>query len=828
MADQNNHPTEDLQGLLQEMQARLTGLELQNAELRRFQEQQSGVDDYRFRSVIEQAREGIALIDEKGSVIVWNQAMVRITGLANEATLAKSIWDVQFQLLPAEQRIPKAYDSLKSSLLSILETGQAPWLDTSMEREYVHPNGSRTFVEGYVHPIKTEQGFMLVSISQDISDRKRVQAALESSEEQFRTSVESLLDGLAIFSTIRDEKNKIVDFRYEYINDVGCQLNHRSREEQIGHTLLELLPAHKNSGVFNQYVNVVETGEPLVSDNILYEDVFDGFQPLARIFDFQAFKLGDGFVVTWRDVTERVKDRQALLQAEKIARSTLDGLSAHIAIIDQDGTILAVNQAWREFASANGGVDSKTNEGVNYLSVSESATGESSTEGKSFANGIHAVLNGHLDKFEMEYPCHSKDRERWFIGRVTRFPPGGPARAVIAHEDVSERKFGEQALRRAQSQLTTLLEISQTVVSTLDLQPLLNLVLKKLATVVHYSGAAIATLEGEFLQLEAYRGPMLPGELSDIRVLISEFREMRRLILSGQPFFIRDIKDHPQMLSEINMTLGQLGWPLLSRFRSWLVVPLVVQNHQIGIMVLTNRKINYYKPFARDMVRMFANHVAIAIQNAQLYQKAQVSAVLEERNRLARELHDSVTQALYSINLYANATRRALETNKLDTVDSHLNELQRTSNEAVADMRMLIFDLRPPILDADGLVEAIRTRLESVETRAGIQVSFDVEGEPHLTKTIETELYRVVREVLNNVIKHAHATQIKMTIKSERRRVYLTIQDNGIGFDPSLFNKGWGQGFRIIQERIRQINGIIRLETAPEKGTTIFIEVGGD
>ena len=111
-------------------------------------------------------------------------------------------------------------------------------------------------------------------------------------------------------------------------------------------------------------------------------------------------KLGDGFVVTWRDVTRRVQDQQALLEAEELARSTLDGLSAHIAIIDQDGEILAVNQAWRDFAKANSGLSSKVNEGANYLSVSDRAEGMNSGEGKPFANGIRAVLSGLLDKFE--------------------------------------------------------------------------------------------------------------------------------------------------------------------------------------------------------------------------------------------------------------------------------------------------------------------------------------------------------------------------------------------------------------------------------------------
>jgi PAS domain S-box-containing protein len=757
-------------------------------------------------------------------VILWNQALARITGLAAEDVLDKPIWDVQYQLMPTEQRTPEVYKSLKSSLLNFLKTGQAPWAKKLMEREYLRSDGSQTFVEGHVYAIETEKGFMLASVSQDISHRKRVEEALRASEEQFRTSIENLLDGFAILSAVRDNSNQIVDFRYEYINEVGCRLNQLTREQHIGRNLLELFPTRIRSGIFEQYVRVVETGEPLVNDGVFFEDIYGKQQRLGRFYDYQAVKLGGGVIVTWRDVTERVKYQQNLLGAEELARSTLDGLSAHIAIIDQDGTILAVNQAWRDFSAENGGDAEETNEGANYFLVSDHATGENSGEGKPFANGIRAVRSGWIDKFEMEYPCPSKERERWFVGRVTRFPSAKHGRLVIAHEDISERKFSEQALRRAHTQLTTMLEISQTVVSTLDLNALLDLILTKLVSVIRYSAAAVVTFEENTLVVQAYRGPMLPAEQAFIHIPVTKFREIRRLITSKQPIFIRDLNDHPSILAEINAALGITPYAI-DRFHSWLVVPLVVKKVQIGFLVLIHRKANYYGRSAREMAQMFANHVAIAIQNAQLYHRAQASAVLEERNRLARELHDSVAQALYSISLYANASRKAMLAEKMDAVDKHLTELQRLSSEAVADMRLLIFELRPPVLEEEGLVEAIRTRLDSVETRSGILVDFYVDGEVRLNKAVETELYRVTLEALNNILKHAQATQIVVNISSDERRFNLTIQDDGKGFDASIFEKGGGVGIRNMQERVQKIGGVVRVDTAPGRGTTILIEV---
>src|SRR3712207_5402909 len=135
-----------------------------------------------------------------------------------------------------------------------------------------------------------------------------------------------------------------------------------------------------------------------------------------------------------------------LRESEPSARSVLDSLSANIAVLDESGTIVFVNRAWREFARAN---QAKGNvaEDANYLHVCESAVELGSKEAAAFAQGIRSVLSGRREEFALEYPCHSPTEQRWFVGRVTRFPSGGPARAVVAHENVTERKRAEKAQR---------------------------------------------------------------------------------------------------------------------------------------------------------------------------------------------------------------------------------------------------------------------------------------------------------------------------------------------------------------------------------------------
>jgi PAS domain S-box-containing protein len=150
--------------------------------------------------------------------------------------------------------------------------------------------------------------------------------------------------------------------------------------------------------------------------------------------------------------------RQEEVQRSADRQRTLDSLSAHIAIIDETGTIVAVNKAWRDFARANGAAAQNYAEGANYLRACDSATGPYSEEAAPFAEGIRSVLSGQRDKFELEYPCHSPSERRWYIGRVTQFEGGGSSGAVVAHENITERKLAEERLHESERQFRALFE----------------------------------------------------------------------------------------------------------------------------------------------------------------------------------------------------------------------------------------------------------------------------------------------------------------------------------------------------------------------------------
>jgi signal transduction histidine kinase len=167
----------------------------------------------------------------------------------------------------------------------------------------------------------------------------------------------------------------------------------------------------------------------------------------------------------------------------------------------------------------------------------------------------------------------------------------------------------------------------------------------------------------------------------------------------------------------------------------------------------------------------------------------------------------------------------ALASENMGVASENLNELRNMAREAMLDMRLLIFELHPPILEKEGLVAAIQTRLESVEARSGVKADFTVEGERRLPLHIEAELYRIAQEALNNVVKHAKAECVRIDLQFDERLFRMKVWDNGMGFDPTSAAQSGGVGLRGIEERIQRINGKVLVDSSPGNGTTIFVQI---
>jgi signal transduction histidine kinase len=200
-------------------------------------------------------------------------------------------------------------------------------------------------------------------------------------------------------------------------------------------------------------------------------------------------------------------------------------------------------------------------------------------------------------------------------------------------------------------------------------------------------------------------------------------------------------------------------------------------------------------------------------------------AVAEERLRLSRDLHDSVTQELYSVMMYAEAAVELLSSGETQRAVGHVRALRDTAQQALQEMRMLVFDLHRPTLEQGGLARALQSRLDAVEGRSGIRVEVDVAGREELRPAVEKELYNIAREALNNVLKHARAKQVRVLLRFAGDGAEIEVADDGVGFLPAGGGAEGGLGIPGMRERADRIGATLRIETVPGKGTTVAVQV---
>jgi signal transduction histidine kinase len=253
--------------------------------------------------------------------------------------------------------------------------------------------------------------------------------------------------------------------------------------------------------------------------------------------------------------------------------------------------------------------------------------------------------------------------------------------------------------------------------------------------------------------------------------------------------------------------------------RSWMAVPLSHKEQIIGMLTLSSSEPNYYTPRHASLALAIANQAAVALANARLYEQAQELAALEERQRLARELHDSVSQALYGITLGTHTARTLLQRDP-SKVAEPLDYVLSQAEAALTEMRALIFELRPESLETEGLVAAINRQAAALHARHEIVVSTELCDEPDLSLKTKEELYRVAQEALHNTVKHARAKKVNVCMRRDIDGLLLDVCDDGVGFDTARSFPGH-IGLHSMRERIARIGGTLQIESTPGQGTCI-------
>jgi signal transduction histidine kinase len=223
----------------------------------------------------------------------------------------------------------------------------------------------------------------------------------------------------------------------------------------------------------------------------------------------------------------------------------------------------------------------------------------------------------------------------------------------------------------------------------------------------------------------------------------------------------------------------------------------------------------------RQQAELQAAHRQLQSSTAQ----AEQLAVLQERNRLARELHDSVTQSLYSLTLFSEAARHMAEDIGEESIEQYIGQIGVIGQQALKEMRLLVYELQPLELEREGLIRALRKRLEAVEGRAGVEARLEVDDFVNLPGGVERELYRIAQEALNNSLKHAAAGSVVLYLRQSNGSIELEIVDDGVGFNPEALPDRGGMGLKSIRDRAEHIGGSVTIRSQPGEGTSVKVSL---
>jgi signal transduction histidine kinase len=378
----------------------------------------------------------------------------------------------------------------------------------------------------------------------------------------------------------------------------------------------------------------------------------------------------------------------------------------------------------------------------------------------------------------------------------------------------------EQAIRQQQLKVAAersrrfalaLVDIALAMSSTLDLDRVLERIMNNLSSVVPHDRASLLLVEDDALVLQHGIGfdDRWWAALSEHRIPHDAVEELHRILTTRQPV-MRPWGGY----SAHNTLIG------LQEKAAFLGVPLLIEDKVTGILTVErlSREATFKEEDAERLMA-FATHAALALHNAHLYRAAQELAAIEERQRLARDLHDSVTQMLFSATTIADAAYRLWLRNPA-SIGRELEDMRELTQSALAEMRTLLFELKPEGLQQASMAALIRQLVSTLAGRAQLKVTLELSEEVTCPLPVKTALFRITQEAFNNIVKHAQASHVSVSLTQANDALCLSIADDGVGFDLESVGAA-SLGLRIMRERAAAANIRLSFEGGPGRGTRI-------
>ena len=787
---------------LLELFARQTALLLANATLFEQTQRQAreiAKREARYRLLAENATDAIWIASRDGVFTYLSPAVQRLFGYTVEEALTKRLEEFL-----APESLQRVREMVRKLLLEVQQRPPGSFTPSAtIEMQVRHKSGSLIWTETTITPLLDANGqpTELLGITRDISNRRSMEVALRQSRERFelatraarvcvwdwdaRTGAFHMDDsvfGIYSFSTPLGQAAEISseDIR-QVMSALGDYLTGSAPEFASEYAL------RLSDGRFRWF---------MIRGRAIYGS--DG--KLARL-------LG-----TIMDVTERRRVEDELRASEHKFRGIVEQSYDGIVLIDESGRIVEWNQGQERIT----GIPQEEALGQFIWDVQHTAllperrqlisrevlrekwmeifrTGRASWLRKLIeAQVLHrdGTIRTHQ---QMAFPVRTD--QGYVVGTITR--------------DVTPQKQTEAALQRAHNRLKTLRHVDDELTRSLDIQYVLSIALDAAVRLSLADTGLIALAEDEGVQVIRTIGGYtnLAGRhLNHTRGVIGRAMRERKAIL------VLDVESDPDY---------EVANP---ETRAQMVLPLMVRDRFIGILSLETRDPARFTPEVFEFLKLLSVRISVAVQNAQLYEQAQALAAQEERQRLARDLHDAVSQTLFSAKLLAEMLLRKVNDDHLpaSALQNELQQIHMLTRSAQAEMRTLLLELRPSALYGTPLSDLLKHLTEAFSSRVGRPIALSIAAQRTLPPDVRVAFYRIAQEALNNIIKHADATQIAITLYSNDNQVKLSIQDNGRGFDIRRIPKDH-LGVHIMHERAQGIGAQLHLTSVPGQGTEITV-----
>jgi PAS domain S-box-containing protein len=738
----------------------------------------SGED--RFHALIQHSSDMIGVLDAWGTITYVSPSTTRWLGYSPRDLIGRSTLEL---LHP---------DDLERVRALFVELVKRPGYSFSAEYRIHHADGTWRWVESTNTNLMQEPSVLgLVVNCHDISGRKEAEDALRQSEARARLLASSAFEGLAVHA-----EGKHVD-----VNEAFAAMFDYDRHELIGLSPYALA-APESKAIIQEHMRS-GSEEPYEVVGIRKDGMRIDLEIRGRTLHDNGRELR---VAAIRDVTDRKRAEAALREKEAQYRGIFEATTDGLLLVDLDtGRVAEANPA----ACHMLGYDYEELVGCAARSIVHRDSYEL------LAECLRAIEAG--GEFRGRLATVRQDGSSCpveLVGKCFAFQGRSHALAIIRDitEQVERERLLEQRVEERTRELSALYRADETLYRSLYLHDILQ-------ALVHQAVSLLAADKATVLVWDAAHERLVPGASYGFREEIVArmshaagqgiTAEVARI---GMPIAVEDARADPRVAHHITEPEG---------IRSLLHVPITVAGEVFGVF-----GVNYCEPHRftgreERLLTALAQRAALAINNARLYEQAEGKAALEERQKLARELHDSVSQSLYGIALGARTARTLLERDPSRLAEP-LDYVLGLAEAGLVEMRALIFELRPEALAEEGLVPALRKQFASISASYQIPVAVRIDmEEPNVPLGHKEALYRVGREALHNITKHAQAGRVEARLfTTADGLLVLEVHDDGKGFDPSAGFPGH-LGLRSMRERMERIGGNLAIESSAARGTLV-------